>query len=424
MKRISCVLGMLFAVCVPVYSQTGVNGTWQVDGVGMPFPWQVVLRADGARLTGMVSQCASGPNAEISEGSIDGSTIRFKCKRADGVSTISFTGRIKGDEIAFGREIQIGDGFIGTDPRDGMFGSSAPPQFVAKRVADGRLAELAGRTRGMQLYAAVNLPQKDVKAAGTLFLPEKVSRVRTVIVVVRYGVGISVGGPQWDKLSEATESGLLFAQFSNIGPSVLHGFRVPSLVARADALLLLLQRLAQDSGHHELADAPLVLWGHSAAGQLGKTLAALHPQRTAAFVLYHSYAGSDMKVISRIPALLLAGGKDEAVLAADLQEEMKNGRALGAPWVFAVDPDADHGSNEDLKKADELVIPWITAVIRQRVSPDGRTLRAVTDSSAWLGNNQTGEFVPYGVYTGTKAEASWLPDEASARGWQAVMGKK
>jgi hypothetical protein len=68
------------------------------------------------------------------------------------------------------------------------------------------------------------------------------------------------------------------------------------------------------------------------------------------------------------------------------------------------------------------MIPWITAVLRLRLSPDGKTLRAVADGSAWLGNNRTGEIVPYGTFTESKAEASWLPDEATARGWQVVLG--
>jgi len=49
-------------------------------------------------------------------------------------------------------------------------------------------------------------------------------------------------------------------------------------------------------------------------------------------------------------------------------------------------------------------------------------LRAVTDGSAWLGNNQTGVVAPHSSFSGSKLEASWLPDEVTARGWQAVLG--
>jgi hypothetical protein len=55
-------------------------------------------------------------------------------------------------------------------------------------------------------------------------------------------------------------------------------------------------------------------------------------------------------------------------------------------------------------------------------SPDRDRMRAVTDKSAWLGNNQTGEAAPYRTFAGSKGEASWLPDEASARAWQKALG--
>jgi hypothetical protein len=67
------------------------------------------------------------------------------------------------------------------------------------------------------------------------------------------------------------------------------------------------------------------------------------------------------------------------------------------------------------------MIPWMAAVIRLRVSPDGNALRTITDGTALLGNNKTGEFAPYGAFSGSKAEASWLPDEQTARGWRAVL---
>ena len=50
-----------------------------------------------------------------------------------------------------------------------------------------------------------------------------------------------------------------------------------------------------------------------------------------------------------------------------------------------------HGDERALTNANGLIIPWITAVLRQRLPLNGATLRRVTDGSAWLGNNQTGE---------------------------------
>jgi len=340
---------------------------------------------------------------------------------------VTFTGKINGDEIVFTWGKQVRDGGAPLPARGsladadtgayGMFDASTPPQFTAKRVPNG----------GAEFAAAVNLLQKGVKVEGTFFLPQNVNRVRSVIVVVNFGLGGAFYyDPQLRKLSETLESGLLHATISNIGQSGQTDVVRNAGVGGADGLLLLLERLAQESGHRELTDAPLLLWGHSAAGSFVSTFAALHPQRTIAFVRYHSAGAGlldvNIKVLSQLPALLLVAGTDPQSGIRDAETSWKNGRSAGAPWTFAVEPDAKHGDPKDLDKANELLVPWITAVVRQRRPPDRKTLRAVTDGFGWMGNNRTGEGALYAAYPGSKAEASWLPDQASLRAWQTILG--
>jgi hypothetical protein len=374
MNRASYVLSFLFAACAPAYAQSGFTGTWQAESTPPGTTWTAVLRVDGTRLTGVVSSCSSN-SAEIKiyEGRIDASTIMFKCDSLNGVRTMTFTGRVNGGEIAFSWVKLVRNGGTPSARDDGLFGPSAPPQFTAKRVKDGALAKRFDEVPGLELAAAVNLAQKDVKVEGRLFLPPKVSRVRAVIVVIHWGDGTLVyDDPEWRRLSETLESGLLRTDFSTIAAPADNRPRNAGL-GGADALLKLLERLADESGHPEISDAPLLFWGHSAGGIIGPTFAAIHPQRTIAFVGYHSgNAGAgfpaDPKVLSQIPSLLLAG------------------------------------------------------VVRQRLSPDGGALRVVSDASAWLGNNQTGEIASYATFQGSKAEASWLPDEASALAWRGALG--
>jgi dienelactone hydrolase len=155
---------------------------------------------------------------------------------------------------------------------------------------------------------------------------------------------------------------------------------------------------------------------------MAQVFADRNPDRVLAFVDYHAGLAGDAKgVLTKIPGLFLAGGKDTASPASVVETIWKSGRAMRAPWTFAVEPDAKHG---DLTEKDYgLMVPWIEAVLRQRLPKDGTTLRASTDSSGWLGRQQNGEVAPYSAFIGSKAEASWLPDEASARGWQTVLGK-
>jgi alcohol dehydrogenase (cytochrome c) len=153
MKNRSCafVFATLFATCALTFAQSGPAGTWRVEGVGAPFPWEAVLRADGSsRLIGAVSSCSSARRAfEIFEGKIAGNTIAFKCKSGDGQRTLTLTGRINGDEIAFAWALQVQEGGSPGDPADGIFGPSAPRQFTAKRASDATdaVAELADHAR-------------------------------------------------------------------------------------------------------------------------------------------------------------------------------------------------------------------------------------------------------------------------------------
>src|SRR5205807_1336212 len=143
--------------------------------------------------------------------------------------------------------------------------------FTAKRVGDGELSAqdanqiaYTDQVRGVEYAAAVNLLDKNIKVIGSLFLPEKVSRVRAVIVVYQWGNGNSFyPDSEVRKLAERTNSALLLADFEPV--SIVPQNQLPRNAALGgdDALLLLLQRLSQESRHQELSDAPFLFWGHS-----------------------------------------------------------------------------------------------------------------------------------------------------------------
>ena len=173
-----------------------------------------------------------------------------------------------------------------------------------------------------------------------------------------------------------------------------------------------------------MKDAPLLLWGWSASASFDTTFAELHPERTVAFIRYHTHLrglSPDIKVLKNIPGLLIAGGKDEQAGTEDAEIFWKSGRSAGAPWTFAIEPGATHASEESFVSSHALVIPWIAAVVRQRLAPGSTRLRPITADSEWFGNNHTAEVAPHATFPGSKEEASWLPDEVTARGWRTVL---
>ena len=121
-----------------------------------PFKWEVVLREEGSTLTGIVNSCDTGGLVrEILNGRREGNTIRFACRRGNDDGTVSFTGRLDGDEIRFtwDRQPRTATLYPVPGPANELFGyrvssiPSAPPMFAARRVPDGELAKFTRSTR-------------------------------------------------------------------------------------------------------------------------------------------------------------------------------------------------------------------------------------------------------------------------------------
>lgn len=287
---------------------------------------------------------------------------------------------------------------------------------------------------GSEFAAATNILSRGVKVEGRLFVPASAKRIRAITVLVDYGNTWRLyESVIWRKMAESTESALLLARISLVNvippdpyPTERWVTRVASL-GGSDGLLTVMQQLATESGHPELRNVPLAFWGWSAAGGFGSSFAEQHPQRTLALIRYHTRQREipvEFGVIKAIPALLLAGGKDTVAGFEDPEKLWRDGRAIAAPWTFAIEPNVPHGiidgnvGIEFFTNSSQLMIPWLTAVIRQRLPEVGSPMRAISETVGWLGDNKTGEVWTSATYSGSKADKTWLPDEQSARGWQ------
>ena len=282
--------------------------------------------------------------------------------------------------------------------------------------------------QGAEFAATADLTEKNIKAEGTIFVPPKVPRVRAVIVTVGRGPLVDRAAEPfylWRPLSATSECALLYLRLATIRPEPAGDVFIRDAAAGgAAALVAILERLGDQSAHPELKDAPLLLWGGSAGAGFGTTFAELYPARTVAFIRYHAHLrgwSPNMKVLKDIPGLLIAGSKDETAGTEDAERLWKKGRSAGAPWTFAVEAGATHRDDQTLLSSQQLIIPWIAAVLRQRLGPGSMRLRPVVEHNGWLGNNHTTDVSPYAAFPGPKREASWLPDEVTARGWRTVL---
>ena len=214
MRSASLSLALAFSI-FPAIAQVAVTGTWKAEDVGFP-PWTFVFKADGAMVTGWVSQGVSDPNTgttttlvqpqEISEGAVEGNRITFKVARTGG-NVITFTGIVNGGEIAFTREV------VGNQGLNGIFGATGATHFTARMSATPAETTVA---------PAATLP------AGT---PAASTGVRVVFL----GTGTPVADPDRSGPAVAVVAGGR-AYLVDAGPGVV---RRASAAARATGLPLL-----------------------------------------------------------------------------------------------------------------------------------------------------------------------------------------
>jgi ribonuclease BN (tRNA processing enzyme) len=140
MNRAWQFMGVFLAVLVTTFGQDQITGTWNADDVAFA-PWTFNLKAEGAKVTGTVSQGGSAGSITTSltgltaiyDGAIEGNNISFKCDSPDGgVRTITFVGTIEGDIISFTRAVKVQPG--GYPGMNGIYGASGAARFTAKRI--------------------------------------------------------------------------------------------------------------------------------------------------------------------------------------------------------------------------------------------------------------------------------------------------
>ena len=124
MKLKVCMLMIcLFAVAGLALAQAKVDGKWmaEIQGGRGPQMVTITLKADGGKLTGTV-EGGRGGAIPIEEGTVSGSTIKFKQKQMGrgGEVILNYTGTVSGDEIKFSRMQEGGQGM--------------PVEFTAKRA--------------------------------------------------------------------------------------------------------------------------------------------------------------------------------------------------------------------------------------------------------------------------------------------------
>ena len=279
--------------------------------------------------------------------------------------------------------------------------------------------------------------QLQIGVTYTLWIPEGLKQVRGIIVH-QHGCGegsckgsvTAAHDLHWQELARRNGCALLGPSFHQVQAQNCRLWCDPrngSSQIFTDSL----KKLAELSGHPEVATAPWCLWGHSGGGFWSSLMQMQYPERIVAIWFQSGTAfgywtkgeieaPTIPEAAMQVPMMANPGFKEKGHerfrRAWDGSLAMfKAYRAKGAPIGFAPDPQTGHETGDSRY----LAIPFFDACLKLRL-PDqvGSPLKKVDIEQGWLAPLNSEETpVPFDQYSGDKATAVWLPNQTVALAW-------
>lgn len=265
-------------------------------------------------------------------------------------------------------------------------------------------------------------------------IPEDTQVVRTLFAINMRGAGRHLfhDDEGWLAMARRTCSAMLYCEFE-AGEIRDNGYGASMLKA--------CDQFAEELDRPELKHAPFILWGHSMGGRVAQDFARYRPSRVLAFhIALRAFPSSaefmrEEPEAMKIPALYLVGEHDST--PPDMHAHFVQSRSHGAPrawillkgqghWPRGMSFEEDKTTAEDWRtwSANDIVIPWTEAMIDLRL-PDNAdprkapvTLLDPVVEKGWLGNAETGQVARHPGFRGDKSQASWFPNEETARTWK------
>lgn len=263
------------------------------------------------------------------------------------------------------------------------------------------------------------------------WIPEDDGPLNGVLVLIpgRHGDGRGMAEQaSWQEVAKDVRFAILACQFTGGDPGEYQHDAGGDLCKAINAAV---EKLGEENGHPELKEAPLAFWGTSAGSNVSSVYCTNFPERVAAFASSKGTwgPGGSSKDKEEIPMLFAIGKRDKGEWVEASLKSVEAGRDGKAPWTLALHPTEGHSVGESLS----VVYPFLKAAIRLRLglAPDAPVsggaakakLEKVDVKDGWLGDAETQEVTAYDAFPGKKKEAVWLPDEATAKAWQAYLKK-
>lgn len=279
----------------------------------------------------------------------------------------------------------------------------------------------------------IELTQIEVFEFGdfALYVPGSVASVRGVIIALGgpdtrgFATGKPMGAPipaveaslqtlGLELRALAAEQGLALLGTSQVG--MPNGAESDQLLRNA------LQTAAAMSGRPGLPTAPVLMYGMSGGGPEGAGFTVRNTDRVAGLFLKAPLAVTSVTGLdaARVPTYMVLAELDAFVNNAELTAAFESNRAGSALWALAKELGVVHHSLSPVQR--QVTLTWMSTILGLRLpSVLSAPLRAVDESSGWLGNIGNGAVAPWASYPGDKKLASWLPSQAIALEWQTIV---
>ncbi len=364
----------------------------------------------------VISACSDNPAAPI--------------PTAVGRVTVSATG-----EPVAGAKVSIGD-ITATTDAEGGFELTGLVEGPAKirgtatgfdpfeadiSVAAGKITHDIGMKR-IELFELGNF---------TLHISENVSRVR--------GVLVALGGPDTRGFASGRVFGAPVAQVeaslqtlgqqmrsmaASRGLAILGTSRaaMPNAAASDQAIIEAIQQAATASGRTDLPTAPFLIYGLSGGAPEASGFTVRNASRVAGIFLRvpSSFESITSGPALGVPAYVVLAQMDAFVNNTTLNAGYSANRSAGAPWAVAMELGVPHHALSPAQR--DLTIDWMNTILGMRLgNAPLDPLRAITESSGWVGDPSSTEIAAYSSYTGNPRSASWLPSQAAAEKWRAFV---
>lgn len=296
-----------------------------------------------------------------------------------------------------------------------FFNASMPVEVkLSPQPVDSRLT---GFTVQMDPKNSIIGRSTGTDASFYVYIPESVKKVKAAFYLSMHGIG-NIKTPILQKFAEEEQLALVGMN----GDPIKRGITSVALIEEH------IEKLAELSGHPELADAPIMTFGHSNGTGFAASFPRDWPERTIAWIAFHPGFNGYIQFpnTDQVPAMVMCGSIDKYFLNARQDKVVATMRKdRNAPMSVMVEGGVGHGP-ADAVSTWAFIIEFLKASMRVRLNADG-TLKPVEIEQGWLGasydleqgGRQLLEVAPYAEFNGDQSIANWLPDAEFAKIWQA-----